>query len=83
MLMKTKILTLFVNKDEWNDIQSEELMNEDEMLFSVYNLNECPEDAIIGRNLFDADDYIKAVRYGMELARQGYDDVECMICSEE
>ena len=45
-------------------------------VFSVSNLNECPEDAIIGRDLFDAEDYIKAVRYGIMLAQQGYTDVE-------
>lgn len=44
--------------------------------FSVYNLDECPEDAIIGRELFDASDYLRAVRYGIELAKQGYDSVE-------
>ena len=25
----------------------------DKMIFSVWNLNECPEDAVIGRDLFD------------------------------
>ena len=46
-------------------------------MFSVSNLNECPEDAIISRDLFDAEDYIKAVKYGITLAQQGYTDVEC------
>lgn len=27
--------------------------NDDNMVFSVWNLNECPEDAVIGRDLFD------------------------------
>lgn len=44
-------------------------------LFYVYNLAECPEDAIIGRNLFDGSDYIRAVEYGIELAKQGYDGI--------
>lgn len=45
-------------------------------LFSVYNLCECPEDAIIGRDLFDAQDYINAVKFGMKLAQNGYNDIE-------
>lgn len=45
-------------------------------VFCVYNLNECPEDAIIRRGLFDANDYINAVKYGIQLAQQGYTDVE-------
>ena len=49
---------------------------EGKRLFSVSNLSECPEDAIIGRDLFDASDYINAVRFGMELAKNGYDDIE-------
>lgn len=44
-------------------------------VFSVYNLADCPEDAIIGRSLFDAHDWLRAVKYGIELARQGYTDV--------
>lgn len=44
-------------------------------VFSVYNLADCPEDAIIGRSLFDAHDWLDAVKYGIELARQGYTGV--------
>jgi hypothetical protein len=51
-------------------------VDELETKFSVSNLSECPEDAIIGRDLFDADDYLRAVKYGIALAKQGYDDVE-------
>lgn len=55
----------------------QEITNEEgKRLFSVSNLSECPEDAIIGRDLFDASDYIRAVRFGMELAKAGYDDIE-------
>lgn len=39
----------------------------DNMVFSAWNLNECPEDAVIGRDLFDEKDFIKAVKLGMEL----------------
>ena len=44
--------------------------------FSVYNLCECPEDVIIGRDLFDADDFIYAVRLGMDLRDKGYTDLQ-------
>lgn len=44
-------------------------------MFSVYNLAECPEDAIIGRDLFDAHDWLGVVKYGIWLAQQGYTNV--------
>lgn len=47
----------------------------DDLVFSARNLNECPEDAIFGRDLFDELDFIKAVKLGISLAKQGYDDV--------
>lgn len=53
-----------------------EFINNDMMQFSVSNLCECPEDAIIGRDLFDADDYLRAVRTGMRLAQEGYTDLD-------
>ena len=46
------------------------------VVFDVCDLTDCPEDAIIGRALFDADDYIKALNKGIELAKAGYDRVE-------
>lgn len=46
------------------------------LIFSAYDLSECPEDATLFRDLFTADDYIRAIRYGIELAKQGYDGVE-------
>ena len=71
-----KILKLYVEKNWYEGITYEQVNNEEKCLFSVCNLNECPEDAIISRDLFDANDYLKAVRYGIELAKQGYDEVE-------
>lgn len=44
--------------------------------FLVNDLCECPEDAIIGRDLFDADDFIYAVRLGMDLRDKGYTDLQ-------
>lgn len=45
-------------------------------LFYATNLAECPEDAIIGRDLFSSSDWLRAVRYGIALAAQGYTDVD-------
>lgn len=45
------------------------------VVFSANNLADCPEDAIIGRDIFDAYDWLDVVKFGMELARQGYVDV--------
>ena len=47
----------------------------DKTIFTVGNINETPEDAIIGRDLFDAGDYLAAVRFGIKLANFGYTDV--------
>lgn len=44
--------------------------------FFVQNLWDCSEDAVIWRDLFNADDFLEAVRFGMDLARKGYDDIE-------
>ena len=44
--------------------------------FSVHDLCECPEDAIIGRDLFDVNDFIYAVRFGMDLRDKGYTDLQ-------
>jgi hypothetical protein len=71
-----KILNLYVEQSYYYGVTYEQVSDEGKNIFSVYNLNECPEDAIIGRDLFDAYDYIRAVRYGIELAKQGYDEVE-------
>ena len=75
--MSDKVYKVVVNQetDEYDDVCYESI-NNGMMAFSVGNLNECPEDAIIGRDLFDADDYIRAVRTGMRLAQEGYTDLD-------
>lgn len=49
--------------------------------FDVQDLCEYPSYAIIGRDLFDANDYIQAVKFGMALAAQGYTDI-ALSCKE-
>lgn len=44
--------------------------------FYTYDLNDRPEDCILTRDLFTAEDYIWAVKFGIELGRNGYEDIE-------
>ena len=74
-MAKIKILEVYEDVDYYDTVESQDLFDGDKKLFSVYNLSECPEDAIIGRDLFTADDYVKAVEYGMKLAKEGYTGV--------
>ena len=53
----------------------ERVYDNDNQIFSVYDLTECPEDATIYRDLFSANQYLYAIRYGIELAKKGYDEV--------
>jgi queuine/archaeosine tRNA-ribosyltransferase len=73
---KIKVYGLVEDEDEYGEVFYQKLYDKEEQVtfFTVSNLNECPEDAIIGRDLFDAADYIKAVRRGIKLAKQGYTD---------
>lgn len=38
---------------------------------SIADLCECPEDAIIGRDLLDGDDVIRFIKLGYEAAKKG------------
>lgn len=84
--MKTLTLKVYEEIDRYDDyIRGHKIYcNEDGVSidFSAYNLNECPEDAIIGRGLFSAYDYIKALNKGIKLAKMGYDQVVSETVSE-
>lgn len=71
--MTEKILTLRVYEegDGYSTTSQEIYDKEHDISFSVYNLCECPEDAIIGRDLFNANDYIKALNKGISIAHKG------------
>lgn len=50
--------------------------NEDEKVsFSVYDLTDYPEDAVIGRDLFTGYDFIEAIKLGFRIAKRGYDEI--------
>ncbi len=73
--MKIKAIVYSVS-DNYNDTVYQLVKINDRKCFSVCNLSNCPEYAMIGRDLFDADDYLKAIKFGMNLAKQGYDDIQ-------
>lgn len=50
--------------------------DETEIYFNAHNLCDCPEDATIDRDLFNAYDYVKALKLGMKLAKEGYTDIK-------
>lgn len=70
-----KTLIAFNQGDIFEEVAHQELWDPDEKycLFSVSNLWECPEDAIIGRDLFDSYDAEILIEHGMKWAREGYD----------
>ena len=72
-------------KDHWGDVCGHELNSPDseKFFFTAYNLCECPEDATVDRDLFNGDDYLDAIRFGMELAREGYTSIEVSNSEED
>jgi len=74
--MKTLTLDMTIETN-WLDLQSHEIYNKENGInFSAYPLTDCPEDAIVERDLFNGYDYVKALNKGIELAKKGYDKVE-------
>lgn len=51
-------------------------------IYSVYNLTDCSEDAIIGRSLVSAEKVIDYIKYGMQLAAQGYTEDDISVSYE-
>ena len=49
----------------------QELFADDEKIASVNDLTDCPEDAIIGRDLVDCEDIQKWIKYGYDAAKRG------------
>ncbi len=63
---------------EREDYQRQELWDIEKEcpIFGVSDLWECPEDAIIGRALHDADDATNLIKIGLKYASEGYDDIK-------
>ena len=72
-----KSLKLLFNEEKGWEENCEILTNKEEHInFVARDLSSTPEDAIIWRGIFDADDYIKSLNKGMELAKKGYSSIE-------
>ena len=76
----TKTLIVFEESSEWEGVFHQELWDPDRKscLFSVSNLWECPEDAIIGRALHNSQDARFLIEHGIEYAKEGYDSIEAI-----
>ena len=71
-----KVFSLVEERDDYDlYVCGQEVYDGDKLVYHVWNLTDCPEDAIIERSLFSAHQWRKAVKYGMELAHQGYTGV--------
>ena len=66
-------LTLHSCGYEWDGDYREWLVDtDDEEVFSVCNLSNFPEEAIVTRKLFGAVDYVRVLNEGIRLGREGY-----------
>lgn len=45
-------------------------------IYSVCDLTDCPEDAVIFRDLTSAYDIVELIKFGIHLKYLGYDDIE-------
>ena len=66
-------------KDSYGDVSAQTLTWNYDGIQGYYHVNDlcdCPEDAIIGRDLFSVWDFINAVELGMGLAAKGYTGIE-------
>lgn len=63
--MKVK-LSVF-NSNDFN----RQILEVGDQTFHVHDLNECPEDAIIGRDLVDAYDLLEVLKLGYEAGKRG------------
>ena len=64
--------------DRWGDVFHQKVVCTEvpDVNYSVRDLCDCPEDAIIHRDLVSAYDYIDILKLGMRLAFDGYTDIE-------
>lgn len=74
--MKEYIINISDNKkydshaqEVWSDVEKPCIE------FYVKDFCDCPEDARIGRGLFDGYDFINAIKLGFEIAKSGYDEI--------
>lgn len=67
-----KKIVIRVEEDNDDDcFTSQTLFANDEEIANVNDLCDCPEDAIIGRDLVDCNDIQKWIKYGYDAAKRG------------
>lgn len=69
--MEPVIFKMFSFFDRKNYRAMQKITKNEEVLYWVQDLSECPEDAVIGRDLFNIHDYKSAVMLGYELGKRG------------
>ena len=74
MKLKAKVVTYGELGLDDNCVQ--EVWVGDNEIYSVYDMNFSPEDALICRGLVSGYEYLDAIKKGMEYAKMGYDDIE-------
>ena len=58
-------------------IHSQNMYSKDRTMgYYVRNLTDCPEDAIINRDLVSAEEIINYIKFGMKLAQEGCTNIE-------
>lgn len=67
--MSKIILKVETENEDYYTTQT--LFANDQSIASVSDLSECPEDAIIGRDLVDCNDIKKWIKYGYDAAKRG------------
>lgn len=74
--MKKRIV-LFA-KTYWSGDSRQELWDIDDKkeLYGVSDLSECPEDAIIGRDLVSGEEALDLIKLGMKYSKVGYEEIE-------
>lgn len=74
--MTKNLLVIDITEDYFRYQELYDLDTE-KCIFSVSDLYECPEDAIIGRDLTDAGNIIDFIELGMKYAKEGYSEIKC------
>lgn len=62
MAKEKVVLTVISEYNEWNDITGQDLIVDGENVMSVWDLNDCPEDALLIRDLTSCDEVATLIK---------------------
>lgn len=71
-----KMKVVWEEDSDWGPRAEILVDSEDNLIYSVRNLYDCPEDAYITRDLVSSYEVIDYIELGMKLAAEGYTSVE-------